>query len=440
VHETHRESRKRKVRGVLLKVGLVSTTAVAALAFASAARGEDQPAPPPLPLEKSALIAPEEADVEDDGVVVAPTDVVPSTQETVDVAQPSSQKKHANLPSERRARPVRARVVTARDPRRPVISVSRAAGRAVPRHVAVKPAAHRALRSAGEWYQVVPSQYRPVEHKVRPWRPTHVKRVEEPVVVGAVTTARSEPRTAPIICASLVEKCLELCGSDVVYNSSWNGSAIWYCISAPKVRVALERLHQIIAEGLHEASASARATAPQPRYQCEWAQYHAGICADGAHVAVSMASGADAAAGSQPARFVAPDTPVGTQSVTDKSRPKRLGSVLGAAVPRTHAEPAIKVRAPLTRLTGPHSRRAAVAGPPPAATADKPFDDEFLRSLLVLMGIATVGVLLAILFELEGAGRAVTTLRSRIGSRGLSPTRIALGGRSRRPDRIHYRE
>jgi len=56
------------------------------------------------------------------------------------------------------------------------------------------------------------------------------------------------------------------------------------------------------------------------------------------------------------------------------------------------------------------------------------------------MGIAAVGVLLAIVFELNGAGEAVTALRSRIGSRGLSATRIAPGARARPPDDIHYRK
>jgi hypothetical protein len=438
VRETQRERKRRKVGGALLKVGLFSTTTVAALAFASAARAEDQPAPPPVLLEESALIVPEDGGVEGDDAVV-PVDVVLPTAEVVDAVEPLERKKPAKRAYERRARPVRVRVVTARDPRRHVIPVSRAASRPVPKRVATKPAAHTPLRSAGGWYQIVPSQYRPVEHKVRPSLLTHVKGVEEPVAVQGVTSARSQPRTASIPCGSLAEKCLELCASDVIYNGSQNGPAIWRCISPSTLHVALEKIHQIIVEGLHEASASARANAAGPRYQCAGAQYHAGVCADGAHVAVPTTSGADATAGHL-ARLVVDDTSAGTPAVADQWRPRRVGSVLGVAVRRTHAEPAMKVRAPSARLTGSQSRRPATARPLAAATADQPFDDWFLRSLLALMGIATVGVLLAILFELDSTGKAVTTLRSRIGSRGLSASRIALGVRARPGDGIHYRE
>jgi hypothetical protein len=434
VRETHRESKRGKVGGALLKVGLVSTTAVAALAFASAARAEDQPAPPPVLLEKSAIIVPEEADAEGDDAVAVPTDVLPATAEDVDAVEPQEQKKPAKRLYERRARPVRAQVVTARDTRRPVISSSRATDRPTPKREAAKPVARTAPSSAGGWYQVVPSQYRPIEHNVRPLLLTHVKRLAEPVAVRALPPARSQPHTAPIPCASLSEKCLELCASDVIYNDSWNGSAIWGCISGSKLRAALEKIHQIIAEGLHQASASAQADAAEPRYQCEGAQYHDGICADGEHVAVPTRSKRDAA------RFVADDAAAGTQTVTDDWRPQRVGSVLGAAVRRTLGQPAIKVRAPLPMLASSHSGPPAAARPLSAATADKPSDDWFLRSLLALMGIAAVGVLLAVLFELDGAGEAVTALRSRIGSRGLSATRIGLGARPRPPDGIHYRE
>jgi hypothetical protein len=440
VRETHRERKRRKVGGALLKVGLVSTTTVAALAFASAARAEDQPAPPPLLLVKSATIAPEEGEAEADAAAAVPVDVVSSTQEDVDVAAPSEEKKPAKRPSERRVRPVSARVVTTRHTRRPVISGSRTRGRPVAKREAVKPAAHKALSSGVGWYQVLPSQYRPVEHSVRPTPLTQVRRVEERALVRGVTPARSEPRTPPIICASLAEKCLELCPGDAIYNGSWNGPAIGRCISASELRVALEKIHQIIAEGLLGASASAETNVAEPRYQCEGRQYHDGICADGAHVAVRMASEGDAAAGSHLARSVAEDTPSSARAVVDGGRPQRLGSALGVAVRRTHAEPVGKVRAPLASSTGSPSRRAAVARPVSAATADKPFDDWFLRSLLALMGIAAAGVLLAILFERDGAGNAVTALRSRIGSRGLSAARIALGARARQPGGIHYRE
>ena len=440
VRETHRERQKRKVGGALLKVGLVSTTTVAALAFASAARAEDQPAPPPLMLGKSATIVPEEEAAEVDDAVTVPIDVVSSTEEDVDVVEPLEEKEPAKRVQERRARPVRARVVTAREPRPPVISVSRTAGRAAPKRGATKPVARKALSAGGGWYQVVPSQYRPDEHKVRPTLLTYVRSVEERAVVRGVTPPRSEPRTAPINCASLEQKCLELCPLDAVYNGSWNGPAIGRCISASKLHVALEKIHQIIAEGLHQASPSAQANAAEPRYQCAGGQYHAGICADGAHVAVPTGTERDAAAGWQLARFMGDATPAGTRAVPNRWHPKRSGSVLGVAVRRTHAQSAIKVRAPLARLTGSQSRRGAVAGPLRAATTDTASGDWFLRSLLALMGIAAVGVLLATLSERDGAGRAVTTLRSRIGSRGLSATRIALGERTRPPDGIHYRE
>jgi hypothetical protein len=231
---------------------------------------------------------------------------------------------------------------------------------------------------------------------------------------------------------------LELCASDVSYNDSWNGLAILGCISGSKLRAALEKIHQIIAEGLHQASASAQPDAAEPRYQCEGAQYHDGICADGEHIALSAGSKRAAA------RFVAADTAAGTRTVTDDWRPKRLGSGLGAAVRSTLGQPVIKARAPspmLASSSSPHSRRPAAARPLSAATADKqPFDDWFLRSLFALMGIAAAGVLLAVLFERDGAGEAVTALRSRIGSRGLSATRIALRARARPQDDIHYRE
>jgi hypothetical protein len=56
------------------------------------------------------------------------------------------------------------------------------------------------------------------------------------------------------------------------------------------------------------------------------------------------------------------------------------------------------------------------------------------------MGIAAVAAVLAILFELDGAARAVIALRTRIGSKGLSATHIALRLRKRPPDGIRYRE
>ncbi len=440
VRETHRERKRRKVGGALLKVGLLSTTTVAALAFASAARAEDQPAPPPLLLAKSATIAPEEPDAEADGAAAVPIEVVSSTEEDVAVVVPLDEEKPAKRLYEKRARPVSARVVTPRHTRRPVISVSRAAGSPVPKREAVKPAAHKALSVGDGWYQVVRSQYRPVEQNVRPTPLTHVARVEERALVRGLTPARSEPLTAPIICASLAEKCLELCPSDASYNGSWNGPAIGRCISTSELLMALEKVHQIITAGLLGAGASAQTNAAEPRYQCGGPQYHDGICADGAHIAVRLASEGDTAAGGHPARFVAEDTPSSARAVVDGGDRQRLGSVLGVAERRTHADSAVKVRAPLASVTGSPNRRAAVARPVSAATADKPFDDWFLRSVLALMGIAVVGVVLAILFELDGTGNAATALRSRIGSRGLSATHIALRARARPPGDIHYRE
>jgi hypothetical protein len=440
VRETHRERRRRKVRGALLRLGLVSTTSLAAFAFASAARAEDQPAPSPLMLGKSAMVVPDQGEAEVESAAAVPVDVVPPSEDEVDAVVPLEPKNPAKPAHKTRARPVRARVVTARHTWRPVIPVSRAAVHAAPKREAVKPVARKAASAGGRWYQVVQAQYRPVEHKVRPRLLAHVSRGEKPVVVSAVTQARSPARTAPIICASEAEKCLESCASDAAYNGSWNGQPIRLCISAFKLRAALAKLRQIVAEGLHLAGTSAQANAAEPRYQCEGAQYHRGICADGAHVAISAASERHAVAGSQLARLVAADTPAEKQPVTENRHPTRLGSVSNAVVRRTQPQSAVKARTPLPAQASSHSGRAAVGQPLHTARADTPSNDWFLRSLLVLMGIAAVAALLAILFEFDAAARAVIALRTRIGSKGLSATHIALRLRKRPPDGIRYRE
>ena len=100
----------------------------------------------------------------------------------------------------------------------------------------------------------------------------------------------------------------------------------------------------------------------------------------------------------------------------------------------------MSARSTETAPRGPRSRAALVAHAPPTSSSS----DWFVRTLL-LLGAAGAALLLVAVGKAGGLDKGVAELGYRIGSRGLTPNRIALRNDaidSRRPhgSGIRYRE
>lgn len=88
---------------------------------------------------------------------------------------------------------------------------------------------------------------------------------------------------------------------------------------------------------------------------------------------------------------------------------------------------------------------------PPRATRPVPSTSQQSRDWLLLLamtlfGLSVLAFALAAVSEVDGGTTALTRMRSRLGSKGLSPRRVGLNGgndeaaSSQPPDAIRYRD
>jgi hypothetical protein len=124
---------------------------------------------------------------------------------------------------------------------------------------------------------------------------------------------------------------------------------------------------------------------------------------------------------------VVQQAPAGPRQVAPPVRRHAASLVLGAVV--VHKMPAtdgVRLRAQAPQAT-PRAVEHRAAAPAPAASKSTS-TDWFLRTLLMLLGLAALALLLLAVAEVEGVDKAVAGFGSRVRSRGLGTSRIALGG------------
>jgi hypothetical protein len=74
----------------------------------------------------------------------------------------------------------------------------------------------------------------------------------------------------------------------------------------------------------------------------------------------------------------------------------------------------------------------------PVASTSKPFDNWLLLMAVALFGLSMLAFAFSAVSGVDGA--ALTKMRSRLGSKGLSASRVDLDATSRTPDGIRYRD
>jgi hypothetical protein len=427
-------------RGVR-KLVVLSTTAAAAVAFAAPARAEDPSPPPPVMLAKSAVIVPDEPNDTAAVEVTVPSVAPPATDQVPRTTASFGWKIAAKARPSRHVAQVRPTLRTVQRSEPAVISTPRAPVTPVRRHHVAKRARTASVSHSPTWYQVARAQYRQVESRAR-------VRAESAVYVAAAepaqdarVTARNELPTTRSICNVRLPKCLELCAPDDAYNVSWNGHWIATCIGAPPAASALDKFHALLLQRLRTLAVSAGATRSGLQYQCLTAQYQAAACGDSA--SQPQAVGGASAVGWQLARAErggVAKQPRAVRALPVAASPPRhrrhvLAAVAVARQTETQRVGREAVRPAATARRVDRSPEALAPAGPAGASGDW-----LLRSVFVLMGLAALLALLVLALEAD----ALAGLRSRLGSRGLSASRIALPSGERRPGdrstRIRYRD
>lgn len=410
MHETPRSS-------VVLKAGMLVASAAAGLVFATPARAVSEPSPPLLLLESSATIVSGDGDAAD--VAAAPVLVAPATptEESSDVIAPLEAETPANQDAAASSQQAWTRVVATHPTESAVISVTRAASRPAPQRDVAKPV----RRASRTWYQGQTRQYRhePAVHVSRARKAAFRKDLGEAVQVSGAPS---------ITCSFPTENCTGFCPVDAGYNLPWNAPSISTCIS----QQVAAKISKILAAGPLLLELRALRSSWDSQYQCGAAQYHVGGCANGAN-----ASAADAGW-----VLFRPSAPVRQRSATAGVeavvRPQRVLSGSSDVARRKHPADSAEVRRqPVT--TKPPSARAGAAAPL-ASTTQPAESDWFLRTLALLIGVAAILLFLALSAELDGVSRKVVAVRSRLGSKGLSASRIPVGGGDKSRGGIRYRE
>jgi hypothetical protein len=414
VQETRR---KTKCGSVVLKGGMLVASAAACFAFATPAHAADEPSPPLLLLESSATIVSGDGDAAD--VAVAPVLVAATTptEESSDVITPLEAETPANQDASTSLQRTWTRVVATHPTQWSVISVSRAASRPASHRDAAKPV-HRAGRA---WYQGRTRQYR---HE----QAAHVNRVRKPAFRNDVEGAAHASGATSVTCSLPTEKCTGFCPINAGYNLSWNARSIANCIS----QQVTEKIRELLAAGPLSVETRALRASWASQYQCDAARYHVDGCANGAN-----ASAADAGW-----VLFRPSAPVRQRSATSRVeavvRPQRVLSTSSVVARRTLPAESTEVRRQPVATKPPSGRAGAAA---PLASTTQPADsDWFLRTLALLIGVAAISLFLALSAELGGVNRKVVAVRSRLGSKGLSASRIPVDGGDKSRDGIRYRE
>jgi len=405
--------------GALWKLAALSGAGLLALALATPARADDQATPPPLMVAKTAVIAPDEPDATVPADAVAAETVsapapVPDPAPVRVVATPGW-KLAAKPPAVHHSAPVRTQPATPP----PVISTRTPPVRTARMHHGAKHVRSARAPTHTGWYQVTKAQYRQARGDSPGGRPSlAAATAQQPaVVVAPVRPALSQKvRT---ICELRLRKCLQFCSQIAVDNASKNERWIGACISPSDRDLRLDRLHQLLLQRIWIVALEVSKTTSGRQYQHLGTQYQTGAASFGWE---TVASHPNHRIGVRRAAVV-----VVTPDV--HALPRQHARVLATVV--TH-------RAQASKTVARPSRETREAGP--AATQSRSSTDWVLPTLVALIGMA----LLALLLSAGAARPGVGTVRTRLGSRGLSSSRIDLGGeRPAAPPRgrgISYRD
>jgi hypothetical protein len=394
-----------------LKLTVLSGAGMLALAYAAPAHADDQAPPPPLMVAKTAMIAQDEPDAT---VSVAPeTDSAPApppeSAPVRVVATPGWKLAAKPRVAQHSARP-RAHVAVLRAAPVHVISSRPQPVRAIRPHRAVKHARAAAPPAPPRWYQPAPAQYRHADADGNGVAPN-------PAAATALQPAA--PRGAPAqkvrtICELRLRKCLQICSRIAVDNVSQNERWIGTCISSPDLHSALDKLHELLLQRLWAVALHGRGTPSARQYQCFGTQYQSGTCIAARSPAATRTFGWET---------------VGEQ--TTQSAPVRPAP----AVPSRVVQVAVRGRAPVLAAVATH-RAPAVntvvhrpGGTREVSRATEAGDSGnwLLRTLIALVAAAMLALLLAAVSEVPVAGTAVSGMRTRLASKGLSASRIELG-------------
>jgi hypothetical protein len=392
VPETDHTGKRRVIRPLLRNGIAVVAAALVGVAFAAPAHAEDPSTPAPLTLGVSAVIPPDDPQA-------LPADDMPPVDPSADVVPPEAQEIPAK--STRAERPnVPRRVISA-----PHVAHAIAGGDRHP--VAV----------AG-WYQVSQRQYRRPSGGTRSMRTTsHAHTVSNAVDVAHSGDA-GESQTTRVMRDAASHKCVELCAVDRRYNVPWNASDITTCISALPPQLRREVVCQLLLERLRVLIGSAESSRSSEQYQQVGTQYQSTEF-DGAPRRAATANTAGwqrvvantAETSAEPVLHTSPAGP----RVVPQARAPVVSDVRATVAVRKSAGPA--EAAP----RGARSGAATVARAPTRSTSS----DWFLRTLL-LLGVGAIALLLVTVAKVGGVDKGVTELGARVGSRGLTPSRIAL--------------
>jgi hypothetical protein len=456
----------------LRRTGVLLSVALVAAAFAPHAHAADDPGPPPSPpaalvFASTASIAPDVP--ETSGVADAATPVdelaVPSdlpAPVTVAVA-----KKPANSAGwvEVRAAPLQraSRVIPAR-----TTAVPSASTPAAPH------ATHRAaVKRRVPQYHGRPAQYHRPDVTTRPSESTRALLVPTSRHDGALMSADAEPSDGSQDpgdpCTSEPPICPDLCGDIPVQNSLQNVAEIVRCI-----------VNAVTQEIGAQVPPAAPGDTSDGQYHCDDPQYQGPPCEQTPPAATPAAPPADtpapdAAPATTPTptsgSTAGPSAPVGATPAgpstthgggadTSKAddgwqlvraaphRPAASHAVVAAiSVPPAtrpevaHARVAVsrvhRAAHPARRLA-PAARGGHHAALATAARASAPGDSDAwpLRTMIILLALATLALTLAAVAKVNGAG-AAASVRARLGSRGLSR---GGGPAANRKRGIRYRE
>jgi hypothetical protein len=388
-----------------------------ALALATPARADDQTPAPPLMLASTPVIAPDEPEMTVPVAAAAPEPEsapapAPDPAPVRVVATPGW-KLAAKPRVMHHAAPVRVQPSTPP----PVVSTrSRPARAARPEHAVERVRSARTPARAG-WYQVTSAQYRGKPAESPGDRPSLGSAAASQPAVAVVLSRLARPQKVRTICELRLRKCLQFCSWIATDNASQNERWIGACISAPDTGSRLDRLHELLLLRLWNVALEDRRTVSEQQYQDLGTQYQTGAASFGWQLAVARSSSGVPARG-RPARPVA--TP------TLNSTPRRHVRVLAASA--TH-----RVLAPKS-VQRPSREREAREVEPAAQTSAS--TNWLFPSLVALVGMALLALLLSAASVLPGIG----TVRTRLGSRGLSNSSIDLGREAARGRGISYRD
>jgi hypothetical protein len=408
-------------RGTTVKLAVLPFAGMLALAFATPAHADDQTAPPPLMVAKTAVIAPDEPDaaVPDSAAVAATATSPPAPAPEpapARVAAPSGWEWAGKTHVVRRPAPVRAPVQEVHVAPAPVIS---AAVRPVPpvhaaqpHHPAARPHAP-VSRAPARWYQLSPRQYRHAQADRHSSRARAAAATPAKAASGASVPAPAQPQRARAICELRLGKCLQICSWNAMHNGSPNERWIGACISSYDPVEKLDRVHELLLQRLWSMALDVRSAASGRQYQCFAPQYQSGTCATAR--SARAATRIRPQSQRQATRAVAHAPLVRALAGVAFRHPRRATAAVAAHGIRSATK---------TVVRRPHASREVAPAEGDGASAS---EDWLLRSLVALIGVAMLALLLAASTQLRAAGTAVTGMRTRLGSKGLSSSRIDLG-------------